>query len=63
MKIDNMKLNHQEVFIEDIHELVYEISNLEIEFPRYLLEPIFILCNEKIKISIETENLYALEIL
>jgi hypothetical protein len=42
---------------------MYEIATCEVEFPRYLLEPLFIMCNEMIQASIDTNNLYTLEIL
>lgn len=51
------------MYVEDIQQLVYELVNLEVEFPRHLMEPIFIICNEKISQAIETEHLYSLEIL
>jgi len=43
-----MVKNRNTVFVEDISALVYEFVNSEVEIPRHLLEPIFILCNEKI---------------
>ncbi len=42
---------------------MFEITNSEVEFPRQLLEPLFILTNELIQKAIDTENLFTLEIL
>ena len=55
--------NRKKVFIEDINNFLTEISMLEFEFPRHLLEPVFILVNEKLQMAIDTNNLYCLEIL
>lgn len=40
--------NRKKIFVEEIDALLLEISTLEFEFPRHILEPIFILCNEKL---------------
>ena len=40
--------NRKKVLIEDINSFLMEISMLEFEFPRHLLEPIFVLVNEKL---------------
>jgi hypothetical protein len=55
--------NRKKVYVEDIDALLVEISTLEFEFPRHILEPIFILCNEKLQQAIDTNHLYSLEIL
>jgi hypothetical protein len=38
-------------------------NRIEFEFPRYRLEPIFNVVNEKLESAIEQENIYMLEIL
>lgn len=40
--------NRKKVFVEDINIFLTEVSMLEFEFPRHLLEPIFVLVNEKL---------------
>ena len=62
-QIDQMVQNKHNVCVEDIQALVFEISQSEVEFPRHLLKDLFIMVNEKIAMSIETEHLYSLEIL
>ena len=62
-KIRAMMNNRKKVLIEDINSLLTEISMLEFEFPRHLLEPIFVLVNEKLQMAIDSNNLYCLEIL
>ena len=62
-KIRAMMANRKKVFIEDINSFLTEISMLEFEFPRHLLEPVFILVNEKLQMAIDSNNLYCLEIL
>lgn len=36
------------IYSEDIRQLVEEITLLTIEFPRHLIQPLFILINQKI---------------
>lgn len=55
--------NRKKVLVEDINSLLMEISMLEFEFPRHLLEPIFVLVNEKLQMAMNSSNLYCLEIL
>lgn len=55
--------NRKKVFVEDINIFLTEVSMLEFEFPRHLLEPIFVLVNEKLQMAIDSNNLYCLEIL
>ena len=38
-------------------------AETEFEFPRYALEPIFRVVNEKLEVAIEQENIYILEVL
>jgi hypothetical protein len=49
--------------IEDIRDLVQEVSLLEFEFPRHKLEPLFDAINEKLHIAIECEHIYCIEVL
>lgn len=56
-------INRKKIVVEDINTFVTEISMLEFEFPRHLLEPIFILVNDKLQMAIDTNNLYCVEIL
>ena len=58
-----MMTNRKKVFVEDINNFLTEVSMLEFEFPRHLLEPIFVLVNEKLQMAIDSSNLYCLEIL
>lgn len=51
------------VFTEDILDLVVEITRLDIEFPKHLMQPLFHLLNQKIGQAIKDSNLYHLEIL
>lgn len=62
-KIRSMMINRKKIVVEDINTFVTEISMLEFEFPRHLLEPIFILVNDKLQMAIDTNNLYCVEIL
>lgn len=55
--------NRKKVLVEDINSFLMEISMLEFEFPRHLLEPIFVLVNEKLQMAMNSSNLYCLEIL
>jgi len=45
-KITDMVINRHNVCIEDIQQLIYDITNLQVEFPRHLMEPLFLLCND-----------------
>ena len=62
-KIEIMVSNRHNVFIEDIRDLLLEITQLNFEFPRHKLESLFDLVNEKLNASIECENIYCLEVL
>lgn len=62
-KIDYYYANKHNIYIEDIRDLLAEITNLSFEFPRHRLEPIFEMVNDKINDSIYCENLYCLEVL
>lgn len=55
----------EEIEIEELREFVLEITSneVEFEFPRYGLEPIFHVVNEKLEAAIEHENIYMLEVL
>jgi hypothetical protein len=52
-----------QVFTEDIRDLVRDVLHAEFEFPKHLLEPVFLLINQKIRKAIKVENIYHLEIL
>ena len=56
-------MNKNNIYIEDIRDLLAEISLLHFEFPRYKLESLFDVVNEKINDSIHCDNLYCLEVL
>ena len=62
-KLDNAVLNKTNIMIEDLRELVQEVSLLEFEFPRHKLEPLFDVINEKLHIAIECEHIYCIEVL
>lgn len=47
-KIENIVNNKNNVPIEDFNDLLKEISALPFEFPRFKLEPLFDVVNEKI---------------
>jgi hypothetical protein len=49
--------------IEDVRDLVHEVSALEFEFPRHKLEPVFDMINEKLHMVIEYEHIYCIEVL
>lgn len=51
------------IYSEDIHEMVQEIMELEIEFPKHLMQPLFHLLNQKIAKAIQASDLYQIEIL
>ena len=40
-----------------------EVSQLQFEFPRHKLEPIFEVVNEKLHASMEGDNIYCVEVL
>jgi hypothetical protein len=64
-RIESIIQEREATEIEDLREFVQEITGHEIEFelPRYLLEPIFGVVNEKLDAAIEYENIYMLEVL
>ena len=62
-KIEQTAANRHSVFIEDLRDLLHEISLLPFEFPRHKLESLFDVVNEKLFQSIESENIYCLEVL
>lgn len=62
-KIESTVANRNNMCIEDIRDLLQEISVLTFEFPRHKLESVFELVNEKLSASIECENIYCIEIL
>ena len=57
------KDNRRAVTVEDLRDFVRELSEVEFEFPRHLMEPLFHLCNEKLYQAIESDNIYCLEVL
>jgi hypothetical protein len=56
-------MNKASMPIEDMRDLLQEVSQLNFEFPRHKLEPLFDVINEKLFHSIECENIYCLEVL
>jgi hypothetical protein len=62
-KLDQAVLNKHVLTIEDLRDLVQEVSLLEFEFPRHKLEPIFDVINEKMHMAIEGESIYCIEVL
>jgi len=63
IKLDQAVLNKNNLAIEDLRELVQEVSLLQFEFPRHKLEPLFDVINEKLHIAIECEHIYCIEVL
>lgn len=51
------------VFTEEVRDFVKELTRLEFEFPRHLMEPLFHLINEKLETAIHNEDIYNLELL
>ena len=49
--------------MEEIRAFVKELSEVEFELPRHLLEPLFNVCSKLIIRAKETNNLFTLEIL
>jgi hypothetical protein len=64
-RIESIIQKRAEIEIEELREFVLEITSneVEFEFPRYRLEPIFNVVNEKLEAAIEHENIYMLEVL
>jgi len=64
-RIEKTVQQREEIEIEDLRTFVQEITSASVEFelPRYRLEPIFNVVNEKLEAAIEHENIYMLEVL
>ena len=64
-QIEGIIQTREDIEIEELKEFIEKITGptIEFEFPRYALEPIFRVVNEKLEIAIEFENIYILEIL
>lgn len=62
-KLDQALQNRNNSPIEELRDLLTEVSQLSFEFPRHKLEPIFDAINEKLHHSIEGENIYCIEVL
>lgn len=58
-----MVVNRYQICLEDIKDLLQDISLLNFEFPRHRLEPLFDIVNEKLYQSIEWDNIYCIETL
>ena len=56
-------VNKHNLCIEDLRDLVQEVSLLDFEFPRHKLEPLFDVINEKLHVAIECEHIYCIEVL
>ena len=64
-RIESIIQKREEIEVEQLKNFVHEITSNEVdfEFPRYRLEPIFNVVNEKLEAAIEHENIYMLEVL
>jgi len=64
-RIERIIQEREEIEIEELRDFVEEVTGPEIdfEFPRFKLEPIFNVVNEKLVAAIELENIYMLEVL
>ena len=64
-QIEGIVEKREEIEIEELKEFLERITGAEteFEFPRYALEPIFRVVNEKLEVAIEQENIYILEVL
>jgi len=64
-RIEATVQKRDEIEIEDLRAFVLEITSGEVgfEIPRYRLEPIFNVVNEKLEAAMEHENIYMLEVL
>ena len=64
-RIESIIQKREEIEVEQLRDFVQEITSNEVdfEFPRYRLEPIFNVVNEKLEAAIEYENIYMLEVL
>lgn len=63
VKIESAVHNKQSMPIEDMRDILTEVSQLQFEFPRHKLEALFEVVNEKLHSSIECENIYCIEVL
>jgi len=64
-RIESTVQRRAEIEIEELRAFVEEVTSAEVEFevPRFRLEPIFNVVNEKLEVAIEYENIYMLEVL
>ena len=64
-QIEDVIQKREEIEIEELRDFVYKVTSTDIqfEFPRYRMEPIFNVVNEKIEVAIHHENIYMLEML
>ena len=62
-KLDQTVANSHLISIEDMRDFLQEVSQLQFEFPRHKLEPLFKVINEKLHYSIKCENIYCIEVL
>jgi hypothetical protein len=64
-RVESIVQKRGETEIEALRDFVQEVTGPEISFeiPRYRLEPIFNVVNEKLEAAIENENIYVLEVL
>jgi hypothetical protein len=54
---------YRQITVEEMRNFVKNLSSVDFELPRHLLEPLFNCCSKLISRAIETNNLYTLEIL
>lgn len=64
-RIDMFVDRRAEIDVETLRDFVQEVTGQEVAFeiPRYHLEPLFNVINEKLEAAIEHENIYILEVL
>ena len=67
-RIEHMVQHRKDIEVEELREFVKEVTsqNVSFEIPRYRLEPIFNVVNEKLDAAIDLNgegNIYMLEIL
>jgi hypothetical protein len=57
--------DRDDISIEELRDFVREVTSASVEFelPRYRLEPLFNVVNEKLEAATEHENIYMLEVL
>lgn len=49
--------------VENVRDVVRELCEIEFEFPRHLMEPLFHMANRMMHRAIDTNQLYQIEVL